>query len=197
MVIRNQIFPSGNIIILDSLSLRFGLEILTSRGQYTLWHQAMNSLENHSMIYVARGARTHVYYAVVTRAGIRPQFEITKYREIYFLSITSPLLQQNSWRKYPHLILDIVLVSPYSISLSNLVAWRSGRVVAAFAECKHRNRNMEATYQIQNLDSESILNRGLREKRTRTFEEYISRIRTNYEFSFRYNKSRYEKSILD
>ena len=45
----------SNITVLDSLSLRLGLEILTSGGQCPFYHQAMDSLGHHSMTLCGRG----------------------------------------------------------------------------------------------------------------------------------------------
>ena len=104
-----------NVAVLDSLSLRLGLETLTSGGQCPFCHQAMDSLGHHSMTCMAGGARTRMHYplrdsiyAVAERAGLWPRLEVAGFlpnaegrRPADILCVATPLLQQNSWRKYP------------------------------------------------------------------------------------------------
>ena len=157
----------SNVAVLDSLSLRLGLEILTSGGQCPFCHQAMDSLGHHSMICMAEGARTRMHYtlrdsiyAVAERAGMRPRLEVAGLlpnaegrRPADILCV----LQHNSWRKYPRLALDIALVSPYTTSIFNLAASGSGRAATAYAERKRRDRNTETACQAQNMSFEPVI----------------------------------------
>ena len=161
----------SNVAVLDSLSLRLGLETLTSGGHCPFCHQAMDSLGHHSMTCMAGGARTRMHYtlrdsiyAVAERAGMRPRLEAAGLlpnaegrRPADILCIATPLLQQNSWRKYPRLALDIALVSPYAASIFRSAASGSGVAAAAYAERKRRDRNTETACQAQNLGFEPIV----------------------------------------
>ena len=161
----------SNVAVLDSLSLRLGLETLTSGGQCPFCHQAMDSLGHHSMTCMAGGARTRMHYTlrdsiytVAERAGMRPRLEVAGLlpnaegrRPADILCVATPLLQQNSWRKYPRLALDIALVSPYATSAFNLGASGSGGAATAYAERKRRDRNTETACQAQNMGFEPVV----------------------------------------
>ena len=119
---------------------------------------------------MAGGARTRIHYtlhdsiyAVAERAGMRPRLEVAGLlpnaegrRPAAVLCVATPLLQQNSWWKYPRLAIDIALVSPYEASTFNLAASGSGGAATAYAERKRRDHNTETACQAQNMGFEPI-----------------------------------------
>ena len=72
----------SNVAIIDSISLRLGLDILDNDGGYLFYMQTLDTLDHHSMTCMSGGCRIRMHYTlydtifrVAREAETRPKFE--------------------------------------------------------------------------------------------------------------------------
>ncbi|CAE7250211.1 unnamed protein product, partial [Symbiodinium natans] len=161
----------SNVAVVDSISLRLGLEVLEKANMCPFCPQALDLLGHHCTTCMAGGMRTRMHYTLrdtifraAHQAGMRPKLEPgsllphdLERRPADILLMSTPLLRQNQWRRYSQLALDFALVSPFSLSSIGRGVAEIGAAARFYAEKKRQDRGTQEACQAQQIGFEPIV----------------------------------------
>ena len=161
----------SNVAVVDSISLRLGLEVLEKRICILFCLQTLDLFVRHYTTYIAGGMRIRMYYTLrdtvfraAHQAGMRPKLEPGSLlshdpgrRPADILLTNTPLLRQHQWRRYSQLALDFALVSPFSLSSMGRGVAELGAATRKYAEKKYQDRGTQEAYQAQQIGFEPIV----------------------------------------